>query len=440
MATGATGQLGLALPVQGELSGTWGDTVNNGITQYTNIAIAGTLSFAGDGAITLANTTGDATASNIGSTTAQYMVIRITGTQSVTKVITGPSYSKLYMVDHAGATSAVTFKASGQTGVSVAVGEKCFVYYNGTDYVKVSSSVADGVTSVGGTGTVNGISLSGTVTSTGNLTLGGALTGVSLTTQVTGTLPIANGGTGTTSTTFTNLTTNVTGLLPIANGGTNTATPALVQGTGVTITGTWPNQTINATGTGGTVTSVGGTGTVNGLTLTGTVTSSGNLTLGGTLSGIANSALSNSSVTVSPGTGLSGGGAVALGSSITLTNAVVTSIVAGSGISISGATGSVTVSASGGAGFSAKTTTYTAVSGDNILANTSGGSWTLTLPATPTTGNTVQVMDSNGTFDTYPLTVARNGQTIMGAAEDMTLSLEGVATTFVYNGSTWRVI
>jgi hypothetical protein len=237
MPTGATGQLGLALPVQGELSGTWGDTVNNGITQYTNIAIAGTLSFADDGAITLANTTGDATASNIGATTAQYMVIRITGTQSVTKVITGPSYSKLYMVDHAGATSAVTFKASGQTGVTVAVGEKCFVYYNGTDYVKVSSSVADGVTSVGGTGTVNGISLSGTVTSTGNLTLGGALTGVSLTSQVSG-------------------------ILPVANGGTATATPALVAGSGVTISGTWPNQTINATGTGGTVTSVTGSGNI----------------------------------------------------------------------------------------------------------------------------------------------------------------------------------
>jgi len=55
------------------------------------------------------------------------------------------------------------------------------------------------VTSVGGTGTVNGISLSGTVTSSGNLTLGGTLSGVDLTTQVTGTLPIANGGTGQTS-------------------------------------------------------------------------------------------------------------------------------------------------------------------------------------------------------------------------------------------------
>jgi len=49
-------------------------------------------------------------------------------------------------------------------------------------------------------------------------------TGLPLTTGVTGTLPIANGGTGTTSTTFANLTTNVTGTLPVANGGTGTST------------------------------------------------------------------------------------------------------------------------------------------------------------------------------------------------------------------------
>ena len=55
------------------------------------------------------------------------------------------------------------------------------------------------VTSVGGTGTVNGITLTGTVTSSGNLTLGGTLSGVSLSTQVTGTLPLGNGGTGQTT-------------------------------------------------------------------------------------------------------------------------------------------------------------------------------------------------------------------------------------------------
>lgn len=165
--------LGLVTPTQGTLSGTWGDTVNYGISDYVDISIAGTLSFAGDGAITLANTTGSASGNNIGSTTAQYMVIRITGTQTVTKVITGPSYSKLYMVDHAGATSAVTFKAAGQSGVSVAVGEKCFVYYNGTDYIKIASSVtsASSITGTvapanGGTGVAN--NAASTLTISGN--------------------------------------------------------------------------------------------------------------------------------------------------------------------------------------------------------------------------------------------------------------------------------
>jgi hypothetical protein len=228
MTTGATTLLSLALPVEGELDGTWGDVVNYGITDYIDIAIAGTLTLNGDGAVTLANTAGDSAGTNIGSTTAQYAIIKITGTLTTTKVITGPSYSKTYVIDNTTATYGVTFKAAGQTGVTIAAGEKALVYYNSAavnaDYVKVASSVSDGVTSVGGTGTVNGITLTGTVTSTGNLTLGGTLSGVNLASQVTGTLPIANGGTGTTSTTFASLTTNVTGTLPVGNGGTGAST------------------------------------------------------------------------------------------------------------------------------------------------------------------------------------------------------------------------
>jgi len=199
MTTGTTTLLGLALPVEGELDGTWGDVVNYGITDYVDIAVAGTLT--GDGAITLANTNGDSAGTNIGATTAQYAVIKIAGTLTTTKIVTAPSYSKTYIVDNAATGGTVTFKASGQTGVSIAVGEKCTVYYNGTDYVKVASSTADGVTSVSGTGTVNGITLTGTVTSTGSLTLGGTLANVNLTSQVTGTLPVANGGTGVTTST-----------------------------------------------------------------------------------------------------------------------------------------------------------------------------------------------------------------------------------------------
>ena len=110
--------------------------------------------------------------------------------------------------------------------------------------------------SAGGTGTVTSVDVSGGTT--GLTTSGGPITAA-------GTITLG-------------------GTLAVASGGTGTATPSLVQGTNVTITGSWPNQTINATASGsGTVTSVGGTGTVNGITLTGTVTTSGNLTLGGTL-------------------------------------------------------------------------------------------------------------------------------------------------------------
>jgi len=163
--------LGLVTPTQGTLSGTWGDTVNYGITDYVDIAIAGTLSFSGDGAITLANTTGSASGNGIGSTTAQYMVIRVTGTLTTPKIITGPSYSKLYLVDNAATGSTVTFKAAGQSGVSVAVGEECLVYYNGTDYIKVASSFLTALSGTlapasGGTGVAN--NAASTLTISGN--------------------------------------------------------------------------------------------------------------------------------------------------------------------------------------------------------------------------------------------------------------------------------
>ena len=163
------------------------------------------------------------------------------------------------------------------------------------------------------TGTASGLTagnvttnanLTGAVTSVGNATSLGSFSSANLLAALTDetgtgsavfatspTLVTPNLGTPTTlvlsSATGLPLSSGVTGILPVANGGTATATPALVQGTGVTITGAWPNQTISATGTGGTVTSVSGTGTVNGISLSGTVTTSGNLTLGGTLSNVS---------------------------------------------------------------------------------------------------------------------------------------------------------
>jgi hypothetical protein len=242
-----TALLDLPLPVEGYFDGSWGDLVNFSLTNYLDIAIAGTSTFTGDGAVTLDNTAGDDTATNITANSGQYAIIKVAGTLTTTKIITvgtvsSPAVSKSYIVDNAATGGTVTFKAYGQTGISVAVGEKCIVYFNGTDFVKVASSVVDGVST------------------------------------------ISFGSTGLTPSTATSGAVTVAGILAVANGGNGTATPTLTQGANVTITGTWPNYTIAASAPGtGTVTSVSGTGTVSGISLTGTVTSSGNLTLGGTL-------------------------------------------------------------------------------------------------------------------------------------------------------------
>ena len=66
----------------------------------------------------------------------------------------------------------------------------------------------------------------------------------------------SGGSTGLTPATATTGAVTLGGTLAVASGGTGTATPALVAGTNVTITGSWPNQTINSTGSAGTVTSV----------------------------------------------------------------------------------------------------------------------------------------------------------------------------------------
>lgn len=101
--------------------------------------------------------------------------------------------------------------------------------------------------------------------------------------NVTGTVAVANGGTG--QTTYTN------GQLLIGNTTGNTLTKAtLTAGTGISITNGTGSITIANTGGTGTVTSVSGTGTANGLTLSGTVTTTGNITLSGTVNSMSASA------------------------------------------------------------------------------------------------------------------------------------------------------
>lgn len=192
-----------------------------------NDAITGLLDSAIAGTTVLsADTDVTLSTTNGAPNQARNAVIRWTATGTVTRNITAPAQSKAYVIINAtGGTQSIVIRGAGPTtGVTIPAGVRALVAWNGSDFVKIVSN------------------------------------------------PVV-------------LTSDVSGILPIANGGTATATPALVAGSGVTITGTWPNQTIAATGSGGTITAVS-VATANGFAGTSSGGSTPALTLSTSVSGV----------------------------------------------------------------------------------------------------------------------------------------------------------
>ena len=313
----------------GDESGTWGTSTNTNLELVTDGFSYGTKAMAADAdeTFTMPDATADATRS-------LYLKFTSGVSLTATRVITlGPNtVSKTWIIENATTGSQIiTIKQGSGATVNVANGSKVMVVTDGLGAGAAvlnanPTEIGGSVTSVSGTGTVNGISLSGTVTSSGNLTLGGALSGVNLTSQVTGTLPIANGGTGTTATTFANLTSNVTGTLPVANGGTN-----------------------------------------------------------GTTAATARASLSANALPILKGT------------------------------------------------------SYTAVVGEFVTAT--AGSITITLPASPSAGDTVTIKDGTGAAATTTFTVARNGSNIASSATDLVFDKNFAEITMSYIDGTigWSV-
>jgi hypothetical protein len=200
--------LGLALPTTGDLSGTWGTTVNDAITSLIDSAVAGTTTLSADADVTLSTTNGAANQ-------ARNAVILWTASNgATTRNITAPAQSKAYLVINAGTGSVVIRGAGPTTGVTIPSATRALVAWNGTDFVKIASNP------------------------------------VVLTTDVSGILPVANGGTGVTSSTGTTNTV-------LSNGPTLVApvlgTPA--SGTVTNLTGT---ASININGTVGATTATTG--------------------------------------------------------------------------------------------------------------------------------------------------------------------------------------
>lgn len=124
--------LGLALPVTGELSGTWGDVVNDSITSLVEDSVA---NFA-----TADVTSGNWTLSTTGSgdtNQARMMILRPTGTPGVPRNIIAPSHSKMYIVINT-SDDVVVLKGSATTGVEIQSYVSAVCAWDGSDFAIVS--------------------------------------------------------------------------------------------------------------------------------------------------------------------------------------------------------------------------------------------------------------------------------------------------------------
>ncbi len=336
----------------GDQSGTWGTTTNTNLGTAIEQALVGMATIS-SGFVTnsLTLTLTDTNAAQ----NARALVLNLTQALSGAGTLNVPAIQKPYMIINATGQT-VTVKVTGLTGVAVPNGTRAFLYNNGTDvgdFFNYASS----------------------------LTLGTAL-------------PITSGGTGTTSTTFVNLATNVTGTLPVANGGTGGATQAAARtGIGATTVGsnfftltnpsaiTFPRMNADNTvsaldaatfrtaigaGTGaGTVTSVSWTG---GIVSVATATTTPAFTIAGTSGGIpyfssastwassaalaANAIVIGGGAGVAPATTTTGTGVVtAVGNAVNTTGGLVTQsgTLTASALLIGGGSGTAITSTTTGA-------------------------------------------------------------------------------------------
>ena len=222
MATSYTTLLGFALPANGELDGTWGDTVNNAITQLAEDSIAGVAS----GSVTGGNWTLSTTGSGA-SNEARCAILRVTGAPGTARDVIAPAKSKAYIVDNQ-SDSTVTVKASGTTGVVVAAGAAALVAWDGSDFVRVGASA-------GGSNTQVQYNSSGVLAGSANLTFNGTtLAAAGLSGPMNGTLGATTPSTvaATTITASTSVTSPA--FAGALNGSVGAVTPSTVAATTIT--------------------------------------------------------------------------------------------------------------------------------------------------------------------------------------------------------------
>jgi len=343
MPSSYTSLLGFVQPATGELTNTWGSTVNSQLTQLVEDSIASTSSKDITAADWTLSTTGGGQ-----SNEARTAVLLVTGTPGTTRSIFAPKQSKVYVVVN-NSNSSVVLKGgpvSPTTGVTVLTGVTSLIAWNTntSDFVVIAS----GVTSLTASTGINVSSSTGAVT----------VTNTGVTSAVAGTGIGVSAGTG--DVTFT-----------------NSGVTSNVAGTGIGVSG--PTGAVTITNSGVT-SNVAGTGiSVSGSTGAVTITNSG-----------VTSAVAGTGISVSGSTG-----------AVTFTNSGVTSLTAGTNISLSGSTGGVTVNAT-----AAGSTTQLQYNNAGSLGGTSGMTWSGTALTAPLATGSTAITQAEKTSSTTLATTA----------------------------------
>lgn len=170
MTTTYTPLLGLALPVEGELDGAWGDVVNDSITSLLDSAIAGFAT----ASVTSANWTLTTTGSGFANQ-ARMAILIPTGTPGVSRNIIAPSYSKTYIVINQ-SNASVVLKGSATTGLTILTGTYVLAAWDGTDFVQIGKN---GTVTTASVASANGFAGTvATASTTPAITLSTSITGV----------------------------------------------------------------------------------------------------------------------------------------------------------------------------------------------------------------------------------------------------------------------
>jgi hypothetical protein len=256
--------LKLSLITPGTESGTWGGITNNNLKQIVK-------GMGGYKSVTVSGTSHTISTSDDVSQDLDFrqLYLNITGSSSGAFTLNLPAIQKVYIVKN-GINHGMTVKLTGESGsgVTIAQGKVGIVYLTGTNALAAIDSFPAA--------------------------------------DFTGTLAVANGGTGLTSVTSgAVLVGNETGAFTVRTG---SSTNDVLTWNG----STWVSQA-PAAGSG-TVTSVSGSGTVDGITLSGSFTTSGTLQLGGGITGVVKTTGSSTQTIASPLLSTAGSGQYYMGS------------------------------------------------------------------------------------------------------------------------------